>query len=99
MRNALTHTEAGEVSILLEQQRLTVTDTGQGIPGEDIGKVFDRYFKGSDSTGEGIGLSLVKRICERYGWEIRIDSTPGEGTTAQLIFGSAAANALADKSP
>lgn len=88
IRNALTYTDAGSVSVRLAADRLTVADTGSGIPGEDIDKVFDRYFKGSDSTGEGIGLSLVKRICERYGWQILIDSVPGRGTTAQLIFAS-----------
>jgi signal transduction histidine kinase len=63
-----------------------VTDTGSGIHSEEIGKVFQRHFKGSGSTGSGIGLSLVKRICDKYGWETIIESTEGVGTSAQLIF-------------
>lgn len=86
IRNAFSYTESGTVSISVEGDRLTVTDTGRGIHSEEIGKVFQRHFKGTASTGAGIGLSLVKRICDRYGWEILIESTEGRGTTAQLIF-------------
>jgi signal transduction histidine kinase len=86
IRNAFAYTESGTVSISLDDDRLTVADTGPGIREEEIGRVFQRHFKGAASTGAGIGLSLVKRICDRYGWQIRIDSTEGRGTTAQLIF-------------
>src|SRR5512139_3189379 len=91
IRNAFSHTPSGSVSITVEENSLTVSDTGTGIRGEEIGKVFQRHFKGSGSTGSGIGLSLVKRICDRYGWETIIESTEGEGTTAQLIFHSRSA--------
>ena len=86
IRNAFAYTESGTVSISVEDTCLTVTDTGPGIREEEIGKVFQRHFKGSSSTGAGIGLSLVKRICDRYGWETVIESTEGHGTTAQLFF-------------
>jgi len=88
IRNAFTHTPSGVVSITVEDNGLTVSDTGTGIRGEEIGKVFQQHFTGTGSTGSGIGLSLVKRICDRYGWRIIIDSTEGQGTSAQLIFSS-----------
>lgn len=91
IRNAFAYTPSGSVTITVENNCLTVNDTGTGIHNEDIGKVFQRHFKGSDSKGSGIGLSLVKRICERYGWEIHIDSTVGKGTSAQLIFARSSA--------
>jgi signal transduction histidine kinase len=53
-----------------------------------MGKVFQMHFKGAESAGSGIGLSLVKRICDRYGWEVIIDSLENQGTSAQLIFRS-----------
>lgn len=86
IRNAFAYTGSGTVSISVEDNCLTVADTGMGISEEAIGKVFQRHFRGSGSTGAGIGLSLVKRICDRYGWETVIESSEGNGTTAQLFF-------------
>jgi len=88
VRNAFAYTEAGSVRITVQGDRLTVADTGLGIHDEEIGKVFQRHYKGSTSTGSGIGLSLVKRICDRYAWEIRIESIEEKGTSAQLVFAS-----------
>jgi signal transduction histidine kinase len=86
IRNAYTFTPSGSVSITIEENSVTLKDTGNGIRSEEIGKVFQKHFKGSGSPGSGIGLSLVKRICDRYGWEIIIISTEGDGTSAQLVF-------------
>ena len=86
IRNAFIFTPSGSVSISVEDNSITVKDTGSGIRSEEIGKVFQKHFKGTGSTGSGIGLSLVKRICDRYGWEIIIISTEGLGTSAQLVF-------------
>lgn len=86
VRNAFTHTPSGTVLITVEKNKVTVSDTGTGIRGDEIGKIFQRHFKGADSTGTGIGLSLVKRICDRYHWETIIDSTEGLGTSVQLVF-------------
>jgi len=86
VRNAFANTPSGSVTITVDKNSLKVVDTGIGIRSDEIGKVFQRHFKGSGSAGSGIGLSLVKRICDRYGWEIIIESTEGKGTTAQLLF-------------
>ena len=86
IRNAFAYTPSGSVTITLEQDCLTIADTGSGIRSEEISKVFDRHYKGEGSTGAGIGLSLVKRICERYNWKIEIRSDVGKGTSARLFF-------------
>ena len=86
IRNAFAYTLSGKVTIRLDGQGLTVSDTGSGISGEEIGKVFERLYKGADSAGTGIGLSLVKRICDRYGWKTEILSSLGKGTTVKLSF-------------
>lgn len=86
IRNSFTYTERGAVRVTLEDQRLTVSDTGLGIPREALGKVFQRLYKGRTSQGAGIGLSLVKKICDRYGWDITLESVEGKGTEAILRF-------------
>lgn len=86
IRNAFSYTETGKVEILLRADRLLVSDTGIGIKADELARVFQRYYKGATSKGSGIGLSLVKRICDRYGWDLLIESREGAGTSAQLIF-------------
>jgi signal transduction histidine kinase len=90
IRNAFAYTETGRVTIRLESGRLVVSDTGIGIKAEEIGRVFQRYYKGAASRGSGIGLSLTKRICDRYGWTLAIESREAQGTSARLEFGPAA---------
>ncbi len=86
IRNAIYYTERGHVTICLDEKGVSVNDTGIGIPKEQMQRVFDRFYTGS-TGGEGIGLSLVKRICQRYGWNIDIESD-GQGTRIQLAFAS-----------
>lgn len=87
VHNAVAHTHNGRVLVTLDRRKLVVADSGSGIPGEDLDRVFDRHFRGMESHGSGIGLSLVKRVCDRTGWHIALDSHPREGTTATLSFG------------
>lgn len=88
IRNAFSYTKSGLVSISITPNALIITDTGDGIPANELDKVFRRYFKGADSSGAGIGLSLAKRICDRYGWISSIESVAGVGTSVRLSFGS-----------
>ena len=86
LRNSFTCAERGSVRICLDERTLTVADTGLGIPRAALDKVFQRLYKGAHSEGAGIGLSLVKKICDRYGWSILLDSEEGRGTRAVLTF-------------
>ncbi len=62
-----------------------VTDTGNGIPQEDIPHIFDRFYKvdtsHSGKTGTGLGLAIVKQILEKHDTEISVHSIQGRGTT------------------
>jgi signal transduction histidine kinase len=87
IRNAFQHTDQGEASIRLTAEELRITDTGRGIAEAELARIFQRHYKGSDSRGEGIGLSLTKRICDRYGWDITVESRHGHGTEVRLGFG------------
>jgi signal transduction histidine kinase len=88
MHNAVAHTRNGSITVWLDQRQMIVADTGSGIPAAELGQVFERHFRGAESRGAGIGLSLVKRICERLGWRISLASHPVTGTTATLDFAS-----------
>lgn len=85
LRNAIEHTHDGHIMIGVEADCLTIRDTGYGITEDDLPKVFDRNFT-TKKDGVGLGLYLVKRICERFEWRITIDSKPGAGTTVTVRF-------------
>jgi len=66
---------------------LTVTDTGQGISGEDIPHIFDRFYrsdKSRNAPGNGLGLSYAKSIVEAHGGKIHAESKSGHGTTVMV---------------
>jgi signal transduction histidine kinase len=86
VRNAVAHTEGGTVSLHLQADRLVVADSGSGIADADPERLFERYYRGPASSGTGIGLSLVKRICDRQGWRIELQCRRGGGTEATLHF-------------
>jgi len=83
------HRTEGEVRVKLEAQNglaaLTVTDTGQGIPAEDLPRVFRRFFRADQSrTGAGnagLGLAISKAIVEAHGGTIEVASEENAGTT------------------
>ena len=86
IRNAFAYTQQGGVKITLRNIGVTIEDTGIGMDDAALERVFDRYYRASEKGGAGIGLSLVKRICQRYGWQIAIASEVGSGTRVQLLF-------------
>jgi signal transduction histidine kinase len=86
VRNAFSYTDAGSVTIRQDSQSLVISDTGRGISADAIDQAFLRHFRDITSTGAGIGLSLVKRICDRYGWQVRLESAEQQGTTVTVAF-------------
>ena len=88
--NALLYTHQGSISIRLDETRLVINDSGIGIDSEDLPKVFEYGYRGRDASGSGngFGLSIVKRICDRWGWQISIESQKDVGTEVVWSFGS-----------
>lgn len=86
LRNALFNTQSGSVLLRLEASKFIVNDSGIGMSSEVLARAHEHQFKGASSAGTGVGLSLVKRICDRYGWSISIVSQEGRGTTVEIDF-------------
>jgi len=86
VRNALTYTHEGEVVLTVDNGQVEVKDSGPGIPPEQLDQIFQRHYRGIQSGGSGIGLAIVKRICERQRWQIEIESEVDQGTIVRLGF-------------
>jgi len=71
---------------------LVFADTGRGIPPELVDRVFDLHVT-SRSGGSGLGLFVVRSVVEAHGGEVRLESSPGEGTTVTLHLPEAPAHA------
>ncbi|MGY0056460.1 SpoIIE family protein phosphatase [Streptomyces sp. LZ34] len=100
LSNALKFTFAGGVTVRMaavgDRARLTVADTGTGVPPEELPYLFDRFHqvRGARSRsheGSGIGLALVKDLVELHMGTVSVSSRPGEGTTftVEVPFGTA----------
>jgi signal transduction histidine kinase len=87
--NALAHTErGGNIHLAAEAEddliRFAVADTGEGIPAEHLGRLFEKFYRvpGSRSKGgAGLGLAITREIVTAHGGEIDVSSRPGEGAT------------------
>jgi two-component system, OmpR family, sensor histidine kinase KdpD len=88
--NALRYTPEGgrvdvEVTTAGDVIRVSVSDTGQGIPLERQERIFERYVQGDDATGAaGLGLAIVRDIVQAHGGRIFLDSAPGRGSRFTL---------------
>lgn len=95
LSNALKFTEkGGSVKVRLERIPgrsvvLSVQDTGCGMSAEEAGHVFDRYYqgkKGTEQTGSGIGLHLVKTYVQLHGGRMELDTKEGAGSVFRVIL-------------
>lgn len=94
--NALKYTPAqGEISVALTQDAqqviLAVTDTGAGIPAEDLPLIWERFYKVDkahtrENHGTGLGLSIAREIIDRHNAQVSVTSEPGAGTTFTIRF-------------
>lgn len=88
LRNACNYTDVGSVTVFLRHGSIAVSDTGVGMSQDELARVFEPFYRGGDrkKDGQGIGLSIVQRLSQRYGWPVRLESTPGKGTVATISF-------------
>ena len=94
LENAFAHTRRGGVTVSVRHDggaELSVTDTGEGIPEEALGRVFDRFYRVDSSRsratgGHGLGLSIALRIATLHDAELTAESRPGEGSRFTVRF-------------
>lgn len=88
LSNAIKYNKvSGSITITLDTNSLSIEDTGRGIKKEDIASMFDRYARFDKSVGGfGIGLNIVKMICNEYNLTINIESTLNKGTKVLISW-------------
>ena len=95
--NAIQYTPVGgDISLGLakvkKNAQITITDTGPGIPAEDLPHIFERFYRTeksrtrSKTSGFGLGLSIAYWIIHNHQGEIKVDSTEGEGTSFTILI-------------
>ncbi|MCW8809125.1 MAG: sensor histidine kinase [Rhodanobacter sp.] len=88
--NAIKYTLEGAVRVEVGHGRIEVIDTGPGIKPEDAERLFQRGVRGEGvgGSGAGLGLAIVRRLCELYGWDVSMrPRADANGAIASIVFG------------
>jgi len=91
LANALSHTPAGgSVRLALtnatDTVSVSVADTGSGMSADDVARMFDRFYKGRNSRGAGLGLAIARNLIGAHGGHIMATSVLGKGTTVKFTL-------------
>jgi signal transduction histidine kinase len=88
IRNAISYTDQGGVKVTVDLGQIVVEDTGVGMSEEDLKQIFQPFFRAQHGRrgGHGVGLTIVKRLSDRFRWPIEFQSTEGKGTSVIVTF-------------
>jgi len=87
LQNACNYTDRGRVSVEVNIGSVSVSDTGSGIAESALERIQQPFQRSNDQVeGYGLGLDIVRRLCERFGWELAIESQINQGTTVTINF-------------
>jgi signal transduction histidine kinase len=88
LRNACLYTEQGTVTATVGRDFVRIEDTGVGMSEEDLANAFQPFFrgKGAGKGGHGVGLTIVRRLADRFRWPVELKSKLGVGTSATIRF-------------
>ncbi|HKX98511.1 MAG TPA: HAMP domain-containing sensor histidine kinase [Steroidobacteraceae bacterium] len=97
LRNAFSYTDRGEVEVSIDAEGVVISDTGVGIAPERLAEIYRPFARGEPARrgGFGVGLSIVRRLSDRFGWPVSIDSQPGVGTRIEVRFPGARSEPVA----
>lgn len=88
LRNAIENSDNGRIDVRLQDDAtVIIRDPGHGMSPEQISAIYTRMARVDGGGGDsGIGLELISRLCEHFGWRLDLQSDPKHGTTAVLQF-------------
>jgi PAS domain S-box-containing protein len=105
--NAVKYTDQGEIRLKIQCQEggigFAVIDTGPGIPRQDQHRIFDPFYQTEDGAakgdGAGLGLAISRELVRLMGGELRVDSTPGQGSRFHFTLPLIPAEAAGEAAP
>lgn len=91
IRNAVLYTNEGSVTVVIKEYSVAIVDTGIGMDEEQIKKIFQPYYRADQDgktkrKGYGVGLTIVKRLSNRFNWLVQVNSEVGVGTKVEVFF-------------
>lgn len=88
LSNAAHFTDHGDIEVRMSPDRIEVHDSGIGMDAKTLHKAFEPFYRADPSReqGKGMGLSIARRLGDRMGWPLSLQSVPGQGTTATIRF-------------
>jgi signal transduction histidine kinase len=95
LRNAAAYTESGHVIVTIEPEAVMIEDTGAGLPAGSFRAMDKPFVRGTTGQpGFGVGLTIVRRLSDRFGWPVEFSSELGAGTRVRVTFPGAVATPL-----
>lgn len=91
LRNACNYASSGRIIVKVEQNKVSISDNGPGLSEDQQRRVFEPFYRGeadsiSTAPGLGLGLAIVRHVCDNQGWKLSVRSVLGEGATFEVIF-------------
>jgi len=87
LQNACNYTDQGGILVEVDIKSISVNDTGSGIAEDAMERIQQPFERSNnDVAGYGLGLDIVRRLCERFGWRLEIESQIGLGTKVTVHF-------------
>jgi signal transduction histidine kinase len=91
IRNAVLYTNEGSVTITIKEHSVVIADTGIGMTEDQTKKIFQPYYRAEHDgktkrKGYGVGLTIVKRLSNRFNWIVKVESEVDKGTVIEVIF-------------
>lgn len=91
LRNAFAYTDTGEVAVEVGAASVVIRDTGVGMAPGQVDAMYQPFVRGDSARrgGHGVGLTIVRRLSDRFGWPVTIESSLGVGTRVEIHFPTA----------